>query len=99
MRSYILERWSMTSIAMKIVVLLMVIAIVYVAGQEIVCVTTERVAGPTATCPPGYTVTGCSAGEERGSIRHFSTYCLTDDPKTDWTEARCCRIEWALFGF
>ena len=63
------------------------------AGQILVCKTSEA-SDRIATCPPGYTVTGCSAGGNRGSIDHLDDRCRTHDLDTDWTEARCCKMEW-----
>lgn len=62
------------------------------AERELACTTTVRMPGREASCPSGYVVTGCSAGENRGSIRHDGNRCVTDDLDTDWTEARCCRL-------
>ena len=63
--------------------------------HALVCYTTDRVRGRVADCRDGYVVTGCSAGDNRGSIRHdgAGNRCVTDDADTDWTEARCCRLE------
>lgn len=61
-------------------------------NRALVCETTPRVVGRIATCPDGYVVTGCSAGGNRGSIRHEPTRCVTDNLDTDWTEARCCSL-------
>ena len=63
------------------------------AGQVLVCETT-RMDGRTAVCRDGYTVTGCSAGGNRGSIDHLNDLCETHDLDTDWTQARCCKVEW-----
>jgi hypothetical protein len=57
------------------------------------CVTTERVVGRVATCPPGFLVTGCSAGGNLGSHHAENTRCVTDEANTDWTQARCCKLE------
>lgn len=56
------------------------------------CHTTQRVTGATAICPEGFSVTGCSAGGNRGSITHLENSCVTDEANVDWTEARCCRL-------
>ena len=63
-----------------------------IAGQSLVCETVEAV-GRIAVCPQGYVVTGCSAGGNRGSIDHFDDRCVTHNLDTDWTEARCCKVE------
>lgn len=60
--------------------------------KNLVCITTDRVRGRVANCPTGYLVTGCSAGGNRGSIRHEEKRCVTDSADTDWTEARCCTL-------
>jgi len=62
-------------------------------NKNLFCETTERTAGRVATCRSGFIVTGCSAGGNRGSIRHENNRCVTDDPNTDWTEARCCTLQ------
>ena len=72
------------------------------AGWVLVCETvpppldpsTPRIPnGHEAICPPGFVVTGCSAGGNRGSIEQLDDRCVTDDSDTDWTQARCCRLE------
>lgn len=72
------------------------------AGWVLVCETvppprdppTPRIPnGREAICPPGFVVTGCSAGRNRGSIEHLDDRCLTDDPDPGWTQARCCRLK------
>jgi len=63
------------------------------AGQILVC-ESNRMDGRIATCPAEYIVTGCSAGGNRGSIDHLNDRCRTHDLDTDWTEARCCKVEW-----
>ena len=66
------------------------------AGQVLVCETirSSGIDRRTATCPPEFIVTGCSAGGNRGSIEHEDGRCLTHDENTDWTQARCCKVEW-----
>lgn len=62
-------------------------------NKQLVCRTSPRVKGRTASCPNGFIVTECSAGGNRGSIKHQNNSCRTDDDETDWTEARCCKLQ------
>jgi resistin len=57
------------------------------------CVTVPS-SGNVAVCKEGYVVTGCSAGQNRGSIHHSpeENACRTPGPPVDWTQARCCRV-------
>ena len=61
-------------------------------NKDLFCFTTPRTKGRVAVCPDEMIVTGCSAGGNRGSIRHDRDRCVTDDVNTDWTEARCCSL-------
>ena len=48
--------------------------------------------GRIASCPSGFLVTGCSAGQNKGSITHHRNKCETHQD-VDWTEARCCTLQ------
>ena len=61
--------------------------------KELVCQTTSKEPGSEAICPDGFVVTACSAGSNQVSIRHLRDRCVSDDPETKWTEARCCSLQ------
>nr|XP_060616944.1 resistin-like [Anolis sagrei ordinatus] len=66
-------------------------AVVIVRGGLNCVFTSSR--GALASCPHGYTVTGCSCGMACGSwdVRGDST-CHCQCHRIDWTAARCCKI-------
>lgn len=73
---------------------------IVIPRQKLHCQTTQRVTGRTAKCPKGYVVTGCSARGKRTkgqpiavALSHNGSRCSSHDKKTDWTEARCCRLQ------
>ena len=63
-------------------------------SQRVLECETVRSNGRVASCPGNFRVTGCSAGQNKGSIEHDHrrNECVTHD-NVDWTQARCCRVQ------
>ncbi|XP_070537340.1 resistin-like isoform X1 [Ptychodera flava] len=93
------------SVLLSVVVVVVLSAVPAIFGAGLECIN-QGVDGPSATnfatCPEGYTVTGCSCGHACGSYsiqelddgrtRCFCHYGCPNGNPIDWTLARCCKV-------
>ncbi|XP_070537341.1 resistin-like isoform X2 [Ptychodera flava] len=94
------------SVLLSVVVVVVLSAVPAIFGAGLQCIN-QGVDGPRATnyatCPTGYTVTGCSCGRACGSYSiqelgdgRTRCFCHTGCPRgnpIDWTLARCCKVD------
>ncbi|XP_070565329.1 resistin-like gamma [Ptychodera flava] len=95
------------TLALSFVLVVVLSALPGLFGASLQCINQgiDGVASPNyATCPSGYTVTGCSCGMACGSYsienvsggrtRCFCHLGCNGGRNIDWTLARCCKVSY-----